>query len=161
MAGSDGWLNFDSAQTAAIRLHFTNKSDVPDVPAPQPVAQSPYTTQIKAFMRPPMRRSRSAPPTAWLPYKLPWRPSVWPKAAGVQFFPGRCSHAENGIVSFAHLHAEAYIQPAGIPGVEMIGLADEDEARCRHFAGLFNPGSICCYDAPLAEHDGSSNLLKK
>lgn len=32
-----------------------------------------------------------------------------------------------GIMSFAHLHAEAYIQNLrAIPGVEMIGLADDD-----------------------------------
>ena len=32
-----------------------------------------------------------------------------------------------GIMSFAHLHAEAYIHNLrAIPGVEMIGIADED-----------------------------------
>ena len=35
-----------------------------------------------------------------------------------------------GIMSFAHLHAEAYIgNLRSIPGVEMIGLADEDKNR--------------------------------
>ena len=35
-----------------------------------------------------------------------------------------------GIMSFAHLHAEAYIHNLrAIPGVEMIGIADEDEER--------------------------------
>ena len=35
-----------------------------------------------------------------------------------------------GILSFAHLHAEAYIRNLrAIPGVEFIGLADEDAAR--------------------------------
>ncbi|MCP4358363.1 MAG: gfo/Idh/MocA family oxidoreductase, partial [Chloroflexi bacterium] len=44
-----------------------------------------------------------------------------------------------GILSFAHHHAEAYIQNLrAIPGVEMIGIADEDPARGRHFADLFD-----------------------
>jgi predicted dehydrogenase len=51
MAGSDGWLHFDSGQTAAIRLHLhQQKNDTPDVPLPSsPLLESPYTTQIKAF----------------------------------------------------------------------------------------------------------------
>jgi predicted dehydrogenase len=51
MAGAEGWLNFDSGQTAAIRLHLQQqKADAPDVPLPSsPLLQSPYTTQIKAF----------------------------------------------------------------------------------------------------------------
>lgn len=51
LAGSNGWLNFDSSQTAAIRLHLhQQKADAPDVPLPSsPLLQSPYTTQIKAF----------------------------------------------------------------------------------------------------------------
>jgi predicted dehydrogenase len=51
MAGSEGWLQFDSSQTAAIRLHLhQQKADAPDVPLPSsPLLESPYTTQIKAF----------------------------------------------------------------------------------------------------------------
>lgn len=57
-----------------------------------------------------------------------------------------------GIVSFAHLHAEAYIgNLRAIPGVEVIGLADEDEARGRHFAELFKTRFYPSYDALLAE----------
>lgn len=57
-----------------------------------------------------------------------------------------------GIMSFAHLHAEAYIHNLrAIPGVEMIGLADEDQARGRHFAGLFDARLYPSYEAMLAE----------
>lgn len=57
-----------------------------------------------------------------------------------------------GIMSFAHLHAEAYIHNLRAnPGVEMIGLADEEHARARHFAGLFNARLYPSYEAMLAE----------
>lgn len=51
IAGSDGWLEFDSAKTAAIGLHLKQQpTDAPDVPLPSsPLSESPYTTQIKAF----------------------------------------------------------------------------------------------------------------
>jgi len=42
-----------------------------------------------------------------------------------------------GILSFAHLHAEAYIQNLrAIEGVELMGIADEDRERGAHFAEL-------------------------
>jgi predicted dehydrogenase len=57
-----------------------------------------------------------------------------------------------GIMSFAHLHAEAYIgNLRAIPGVEMMGLADEDEARGKHFAELFKARLYPSYEALLAE----------
>ena len=44
-----------------------------------------------------------------------------------------------GIMSFAHLHAEAYVHNVrSIPGVEFIGFADDDAERGRHFAQLFD-----------------------
>ncbi len=44
-----------------------------------------------------------------------------------------------GILSFAHVHAEAYIQNLrAIPGVEMIGIADEELQRGRYYAGRFD-----------------------
>ncbi len=51
IAGSNGWLEFDSDKSAAIRLHLqTPQPDAPDVPQPgSPLSESPYTTQIKAF----------------------------------------------------------------------------------------------------------------
>ncbi len=56
-----------------------------------------------------------------------------------------------GILSFAHLHAEAYIHNLrAIPGVEMIGLADEDSARGQRFAQQFNARLFDSYDALLA-----------
>lgn len=55
-----------------------------------------------------------------------------------------------GIMSFAHLHAEAYINNLrAVPGVEMIGLADEDAQRGQHFAQLFNAHYFDSYEALL------------
>ncbi len=55
-----------------------------------------------------------------------------------------------GIMSFAHLHAEAYIHNLrAIPGVEMIGIADEDLARGRHFADLYETRLFPSYAALL------------
>ncbi|HMR63078.1 MAG TPA: Gfo/Idh/MocA family oxidoreductase [Anaerolineae bacterium] len=57
-----------------------------------------------------------------------------------------------GILSFAHLHAEAYIgNLRAIPGVELIGLADEDHARGQHFAELFETRLYPGYEALLAD----------
>jgi predicted dehydrogenase len=57
-----------------------------------------------------------------------------------------------GIMSFAHLHAEAYIHNLrAIPGVELTGLADEDAARGRHYAELFDARFFPSYQALLAE----------
>ena len=40
-----------------------------------------------------------------------------------------------GIMSFAHHHAEAYINNVrNAPGVELMGVADEDATRGQHFA---------------------------
>ena len=44
-----------------------------------------------------------------------------------------------GIMSFAHHHAEAYIHNlAAIPGVDLMGVADEQSQRGRKFAQQFN-----------------------
>ncbi|HLE26596.1 MAG TPA: Gfo/Idh/MocA family oxidoreductase [Anaerolineales bacterium] len=57
-----------------------------------------------------------------------------------------------GILSFAHLHAEAYIQNLrAIPGVEMIGLADADHERGQRFAKQFDARLFESYEALLAE----------
>jgi predicted dehydrogenase len=57
-----------------------------------------------------------------------------------------------GILSFAHLHAEAYINNLrAIPGVEMLGLADEVPERGEHFAELFGAPLFSSYEALLAE----------
>jgi predicted dehydrogenase len=56
-----------------------------------------------------------------------------------------------GLLSFAHLHAEAYIQLLQtMPGVEFIGLADEDLARGRHFADHFKAHLFPTYADLLA-----------
>jgi predicted dehydrogenase len=55
-----------------------------------------------------------------------------------------------GIVSFAHLHAEAYIQNLRtVPGVEMVGLADDDAQRGENFARQFNTHYFPSYQALL------------
>jgi predicted dehydrogenase len=61
-----------------------------------------------------------------------------------------------GIMSVAHLHAEAYIgNLRAIPGVEFIGLADEDNARGQRYARQFNAPLFPSYEALLdARPDG-------
>jgi predicted dehydrogenase len=55
-------------------------------------------------------------------------------------------------MSFAHLHAEAYVQNLrAIPVVEFIGLADEDAGRGRHFANQFKAPYFSSYAELLAE----------
>lgn len=51
IACANGWLRYDSEETAALTLHLHKTSDDrPDVPLPgSPLQESPYTTQIKAF----------------------------------------------------------------------------------------------------------------
>ncbi len=53
IAGSDGWLAFDSEKNAAVKMALhRQKTDAPDVPAPGILLdESPYTTQLKAFYR--------------------------------------------------------------------------------------------------------------
>ncbi len=57
-----------------------------------------------------------------------------------------------GIMSFAHLHAEAYVDNLrAVPGVEMIGIADDDLERGRHFAEIFAAHLFPSYEAMLAD----------
>jgi predicted dehydrogenase len=57
-----------------------------------------------------------------------------------------------GIMSFAHLHAEAYIgNLRNVPGVEMIGFSDTDAERGKHYAGVFNARWFPTHEALLAE----------
>ncbi len=57
-----------------------------------------------------------------------------------------------GIMSFAHLHAEAYINNIrAIPGVRLVGIADDDLARGRYFAQHFNTPLFPSYADLLAE----------
>lgn len=56
-----------------------------------------------------------------------------------------------GILSFAHLHAEAYIQNLrALPDVELLGIADDDTARGEHFAQQFHARYFDSYDALLS-----------
>ncbi|MCP4424957.1 MAG: Gfo/Idh/MocA family oxidoreductase [Chloroflexi bacterium] len=56
-----------------------------------------------------------------------------------------------GIMSFAHHHAEAYIgNLRAIPGVEMIGIADDDLARGQKFAQQYDAHLFPSYEALLA-----------
>ncbi len=57
-----------------------------------------------------------------------------------------------GIMSFAHHHAESYIgNLRAIPGVEMIGIADDDLGRGQQFAQQFNTRLFANYEVLLAE----------
>ncbi len=57
-----------------------------------------------------------------------------------------------GIMSVAHLHAEAYIgNVRAIPDVEMIGIADDNTERGQQFAAQFDAHLFPSYDALLAE----------
>ncbi|MCP5097861.1 MAG: Gfo/Idh/MocA family oxidoreductase, partial [Chloroflexi bacterium] len=51
IAGSNGWLSHDSRDTAVTHLHLhQTDDDVSDVALPNsPLAEDPYTTQIKSF----------------------------------------------------------------------------------------------------------------
>ena len=51
IAGDNGWIQFDSEQAAAIGSHLHRGDEsAPDVALPgSPVAEDPYTTEIKAF----------------------------------------------------------------------------------------------------------------
>jgi predicted dehydrogenase len=57
-----------------------------------------------------------------------------------------------GIMSFAHGHAEGYINNLRrAPGVEMIGFSDTDAQRGQHFAQAFNARWFPTHEALLAE----------
>jgi predicted dehydrogenase len=57
-----------------------------------------------------------------------------------------------GMMSFAHLHAEAYINCLrAVPGLVMIGIADDDLTRGRRFADQFGAHLFDNYGALLAE----------
>lgn len=57
-----------------------------------------------------------------------------------------------GIMSFAHLHAEAYIQNLrNVTDVEMIGFSDTDAVRGKHFAEQFDTRWFPTHAALLAE----------
>jgi predicted dehydrogenase len=63
-----------------------------------------------------------------------------------------------GILSFAHLHAEAYIQNLrAIEGVNLMGIADEDLERGKHYADLFHTKLYDSYEQLL--EDGADGVI--
>jgi predicted dehydrogenase len=57
-----------------------------------------------------------------------------------------------GMMSFAHLHADAYIHNLrALPDVELIGIADDDLDRARHYAALYNTRAYDSYTQMLAD----------
>lgn len=57
-----------------------------------------------------------------------------------------------GLLSFAHLHAESYLSVLlSMPDVDVVGIADENQERGRHFANLFNVRLFDSYAALLSE----------
>jgi len=58
-----------------------------------------------------------------------------------------------GIMSVAHLHAEAYVENIrAIPGAELVGVADEDKTRGAHFARTLGVRLWPTYEDLLAQH---------
>jgi predicted dehydrogenase len=57
-----------------------------------------------------------------------------------------------GIMSFAHVHADSYVHCLrAAPGVEFIGIADDDAGRGSRFAAQYDTRFFESYDALLAE----------
>jgi predicted dehydrogenase len=57
-----------------------------------------------------------------------------------------------GLLSVAHLHADAYVETLRrSPGVELIGIADDDIARARQFAAQYHTLAFASTAALLAE----------
>lgn len=57
-----------------------------------------------------------------------------------------------GILSFAHLHAESYVgNIRSLPGIELIGIADDDAERGNKYAAHYETRLFPSYDALLAE----------
>src|SRR3982751_4085957 len=57
-----------------------------------------------------------------------------------------------GIMSFAHLHAESYVNNLrAIPDVELVGFSDTDPERGRNFASQFHARWFPTHEALLAE----------
>ncbi len=55
-------------------------------------------------------------------------------------------------MSFAHTHAEAYIQNIrAVPGVEMVGFADSDESRVETFGKLFDSPATTDFEKFFAQ----------
>lgn len=58
-----------------------------------------------------------------------------------------------GIMSFAHLHAEAYVENVrAIAGAELVGAADDDRARGEHFASTLGVRVWPTYEDLLTQH---------
>jgi predicted dehydrogenase len=58
-----------------------------------------------------------------------------------------------GLMSFAHVHAEAYVENVrGIPDAQLVGAADDDRARGEHFAAKIGVQSFPTYQDLLAQH---------
>ena len=59
-----------------------------------------------------------------------------------------------GIFSFAHMHAESYVRcVAALPGVELLGIADDDAARGAEFARRHATRFYPSYAALLADRN--------
>lgn len=58
-----------------------------------------------------------------------------------------------GIMSFAHLHAEGYIQNLrALPDIEYVGFADHDPERLQKYGEQFNSATYDSYEALLADN---------
>ncbi|HVH30595.1 MAG TPA: Gfo/Idh/MocA family oxidoreductase, partial [bacterium] len=58
-----------------------------------------------------------------------------------------------GLMSFAHVHAEAYVDTVrGIADAQLVGAADDDRARGERFAAKLGVPSYSTYQDLLAQH---------
>jgi predicted dehydrogenase len=58
-----------------------------------------------------------------------------------------------GLMSFAHVHAEAYVDNVrGMPDAQLVGAADDDRARGEHYATKLGVPSYPTYQDLLAQH---------
>jgi len=58
-----------------------------------------------------------------------------------------------GLMSFAHVHAEGYVENVrGIPDAHLVGAADDDRARCELFATKLGVQTFPTYQDLLAQH---------
>lgn len=58
-----------------------------------------------------------------------------------------------GLMSFAHVHAETYVENIrGIRDAQLVGASDDDRARCEHFAANLGVQAFPTYEDLLAQH---------
>ena len=120
--------------------------------AVSPLLEDPYTLQLKEFYDVLVHDAtpRVTAHDALMALRLAFAAIRSAETGGR--FPAGGMTMRLGIMSFAHLHAEGYIRNLRAnPEVEMIGFADDNLERGRHFAQKFNARLFDSYEALIAE----------